>query len=82
NWMRASVEAAGISLEDMQTAATLDFSGDMHAGSKAWKHVWSAGQGVGGVTARETFGEIVSALRVQYKAAVEEQARGSRYLKT
>ena len=82
NWMRASVEAAGISLEDMQTAATLDFSGDMHAGSKAWKHVWSAGQGVGGVTARETIGEIVSALRVQYKAAVEEQARTSRYLKT
>lgn len=82
NWMRASVDAAGISLEDMQTAATLDFSGDMHAGSKAWKHVWSAGQGVGGVTGRETIAEIVSALSVQYKAALQEQARGSMYLKT
>lgn len=82
NWMRASVEAAGISLEDMQTAATLDFSGDMHAGSKAWKHVWSAGQGVGGVTGRETIAEIVSGLRAQYQEAVAEQSRGSHYLKT
>lgn len=80
NWMRASVEAAGISLEDMQTAATLDFSGDMHAGSKAWKHVWSAGQGVGGVTERETIAEIASLLLAQYKDAVAEQAQGSRYL--
>ena len=82
NWMRASVEAAGISLEDMQTAATLDFSGDMHAGTKAWKHVWSAGQGVGGVTGRETIAEIVNTLRTQYKEAVAEQSHGSIYLKT
>ena len=82
NWMRASVEAAGNSLEDMQTAVTLDFSGDMHAGSKAWKHVWSAGQGVGGVTGRETIAEIVSGLRAQYQEAVAEQSRGSHYLKT
>ena len=80
NWMRASVEAAGISLDDMQTAATLDFSGDMHAGSKAWKHVWSAGQGVGGVTERETIAEIVSLLLAQYRDAVAMQAQGSRYL--
>ena len=80
NWMRASVEAAGISLDDMQTAATLDFSGDMHAGSKAWKHVWSAGQGVGGVTERETIAEIVSLLLAQYRDAVAKQAQGSRYL--
>ena len=82
NWMRASVEAAGITLEDMQTAAALDFSGDMHAGTKAWKHVWSAGQGVGGVTGRETIAEIVSTLAAQYKAAVAEQSQGSPYLRT
>lgn len=79
NWMRASVEAAGIAIEDMRQAATLDFSGDMHAGSKAWKHVWSAGQGVGGITAPESIADIVAVLVEEYNKAVAEQSRGSRY---
>ncbi|SPH27588.1 Putative monooxygenase [Ascidiaceihabitans donghaensis] len=79
NWMRASVEAAGIAIEDMSAAATLDFSGDMHAGSKAWKHVWSAGQGVGGITRAETVAEAVETLVMQYNKAVADQSRGSRF---
>lgn len=80
NWMRASVEAAGISVEDMKQAATLDFSGDMHAGSKAWKHVWSAGQGVGGITAPESIADVAALLLEEYKQAVASQMMGSRYL--
>ena len=80
SWMRSSIDAAGISLEDMTSSAKLDFSGDMHAGSKAWKHVWSAGQGVGGVTKPETIAEIVASLIEQYEHAVLEQSRGSPYL--
>lgn len=66
NWMRASVEAAGLSEDSMQAAAKIDFSSDMHDGNKAWKHVWSAGQGVGGVTSRETVAEIVEQLLQGY----------------
>jgi nitronate monooxygenase len=54
NWMRASVEAAGFTPEDMSRTAKIDFSQDMHDDAKAWKTVWSAGQGVGNVTHRET----------------------------
>lgn len=82
NWMRASIEAAGISLEDMQGAAKLDFSGDMHAGSKAWKNVWSAGQGVGAITKPETIAEVVAVLVDEYQQAVAAQSMGSRYLRT
>jgi nitronate monooxygenase len=78
--MRASIDAAGISLDDMQGAAVLDFSGDMHAGSKAWKHVWSAGQGVGGITKPETIAQIVATLLAQYEQAVLEQSQGNRYI--
>ena len=67
NWMRASVEAAGLSAQDMASEARIDFSSDMHAGSKAWKHVWSAGQGVGLVQGRETVADIVAALRQDYR---------------
>ena len=80
NWMRASVEAAGLTLDDMNATAKIDFSGDMHAAPKGWKHVWSAGQGVGGITGAETIAQAVETLLTQYRQAVAEQSRGSRYL--
>ena len=80
NWMRASVEASGLSLDDTKKIAKIDFSGDMHAGSKAWKTVWSAGQGVGSVRKPETIKEIIDILKKEYEAAVEIQSKGSQYL--
>ena len=52
----------------------------MHAGSKAWKTVWSAGQGVGAVKDPETIKEIIDTLKKGYVAAVELQSMGSQYL--
>ena len=66
NWMRASVEAAGLTEEAMKAVVKIDFSQDMHAGTKAWKHVWSAGQGVGLVNAPETVADVVETLVRQY----------------
>ena len=80
NWMRASVEASGLSLDDTKKIAKIDFSGDMHAGSKAWKTVWSAGQGVGNVKKPETIKEIIDILKKEYQAAVKLQSKGSQYL--
>ena len=80
NWMRASVEASGLSLDDTKKIAKIDFSGDMHAGSKAWKTVWSAGQGVGSVRKPETIKEIIDILKKEYQAAVKLQSKGSQYL--
>ena len=65
-WMRASVEAAGLTDEAMKAVAKIDFSQDMHAGTKAWKHVWSAGQGVGLVNTPETVADVVETLVRQY----------------
>ena len=80
NWMKASVEASGLSLDDTKKIAIIDFSGDMHAGSKAWKTVWSAGQGVGSVRKPETIKEIIDILKKEYEAAVKIQSKGSQYL--
>lgn len=74
NWMRASVEAAGISPDAMRADAKIDFSGDMHSGAKAWKHVWSAGQGVGGVARIEPLAEIVEGLAADYAAVQPGEA--------
>ena len=80
NWMKASIEASGLSLDDTKKIAKIDFSGDMHAGSKAWKTVWSAGQGVGSVRKPETIKEIIDILKKEYEAAVKLQSKGSQYL--
>ena len=80
NWMKASVEASGLSLDDTKKIAKIDFSGDMHAGSKAWKTVWSAGQGVGNVKKPETIKEIIDILKKEYETAVKLQTKGSQYL--
>lgn len=79
NWMKASVEAAGLTLEDMKETVKIDFSGDMHDAPRGWKHVWSAGQGVGGISKPETIAEIVTDLSCDYQQAVTEQGKGSRY---
>ena len=69
NWMRASVEAAGLTEEAMKAVAKIDFSQDMHAGTKAWKHVWSAGQGVGLVNEPESVADVVETLVRQYSSS-------------
>ena len=66
NWMRASVGAAGLTEEAMKAVAKIDFSQDMHTGTKAWKHVWSAGQGVGLVNTPESVADVVETLVRQY----------------
>jgi nitronate monooxygenase len=53
----------------MTSTAKIDFSQDMHEGSKAWKTVWSAGQGVGSVVHRETIAQVVEQLVRDYDGA-------------
>lgn len=79
NWMRASVEAAGLSLEMMQAGKKIDFSEDMHSGAKAWKYVWSAGQGVGGISQPETVSDIVARLGEGYAQALLRETQKNQF---
>lgn len=79
NWMKPSIDRAGISLSDMKGEAKIDFSGDMHSGARAWKNVWSAGQGVGAIIDNEPVARIVDTLAAGYLAAVEGERRRTRF---
>jgi len=46
NFLAASLQAAGISEEDLTKAHKVDFGKDLDTEAKAWKTIWSAGQGV------------------------------------
>ena len=71
NWMRPSLEAAGID-PAAENRASIDFSGDIASANKAWKHVWSAGQGVGQITRHYRVAELVDELHQGYR---ESRAR-------
>ncbi len=70
-WMRASLEQAGIQPEQGGTAA-IDFSGNISTANKAWKDVWSAGQGVGATHAVASTGQIMDELHAEYAAALRK----------
>lgn len=68
NWLRASLIAAGYDPLNMQEDKRPNFE-NAHDDAKAWKNVWSAGQGVGAVTAIEPIAQIVARLKNEYDAA-------------
>lgn len=70
NWMRPSLEKAGID-PNGEGNASVDFSGDIASANKAWKHVWSAGQGVGQITRTSSVAEVVSELQHSYRAGLD-----------
>ncbi|QMV63409.1 nitronate monooxygenase [Pseudomonas berkeleyensis] len=70
NWMRPSLEKAGIDPSG-ESKAGVDFSGNIASANKAWKHVWSAGQGVGQITHPCSVGELVSELVDGYRASLD-----------
>lgn len=70
NWLKPSLRAAGYDPEHMAAGEMPDF-GDPHQDVKAWKHVWSAGQGVGAITAVEPVEKLVSRLEAEYRTATE-----------
>ena len=71
NWMRPSLQQAGID-PAAENRAGIDFSGNIASANKAWKHVWSAGQGVGQIKRRYRVAELVDELHQGYR---ESRAR-------
>lgn len=70
NWLRPSLERAGIDPAG-EGKASIDFSGDIASANKAWKHVWSAGQGVGQIERSASVAALVEELRQGYRASLE-----------
>jgi nitronate monooxygenase len=68
NWMRPSLEAAGIDLDKLDGKNKIDLSRSTEE-FKAWKNIWGAGHGVGAVEDVETVAEIVAKLTRDYEAA-------------
>jgi nitronate monooxygenase len=79
NFLAESLVAAGYDLKNL-VPKKMDLSAGADTAMKAWKHIWSAGQGVGSVAAIEPAAEIIARLRREYAAAVAEGRRVNPWL--
>lgn len=70
NFLKPSVDAAGIDLDNTPTPA-MDAEHELSGEAKAWKDVWSAGQGVGAIVSYETVAEIVDKFKNEYTQAFQ-----------
>ena len=84
SFMRQSLEQAGYDLSRLQDKAAIDYGERLKPVSdeaKAWKTVWSAGQGVGGITDLPSVGELVARLDREYRTALQRTATlGQRWI--
>ncbi|AOE83227.1 NAD(P)H-dependent flavin oxidoreductase [Pseudomonas sp. TCU-HL1] len=72
SFMRQSLEAAGYDLKRLTDKADINYGEKLKPISdeaKAWKSVWSAGQGVGNIRDLPTVTELVARLDHEYRAA-------------
>lgn len=75
NFLGASLEAAGITKEDLKKEAKIDFGKELDTEAKAWKTIWSAGQGVATIDNVLSVHELVAALKTEFKLAIEAQLK-------
>jgi len=76
NFLKPSLEAMGITEEMWKQTKKIDFGSELDAAqaeAKAWKTIWSAGQGVTSIGSILFVSELVSQLQSEFKSALEEQ---------
>lgn len=76
NFLRPSLEAMGITEDMWKKSAKVDFGEELSANdeAKAWKTIWSAGQGVTKIDDSPSVAELVDRLRKEFKTALKEQS--------
>lgn len=70
NFLWPSLEAHGLTREALAAMKTqMDMAHEMDDEARAWKTLWSAGQGVGNVRDIVSVAELVARLKAEYRAA-------------
>ena len=76
NFLKPSLEAMGINEEMWNNTKKIDFGKELSAAeaeAKAWKTIWSAGQGVTSISDSPSVEELVASLKKNFLESVEEQ---------
>jgi len=76
NFLRPSLEAMGITEEQWGNSKKIDFGSELDAAkaeAKAWKTIWSAGQGVTTIHDVVSTNQLVLRLKEEFLSAIKEQ---------
>lgn len=76
SFLRPSLEAMGITEELWSQSKKVNFGSELDAAqaeAKAWKTIWSAGQGVTAIDNVKSIKELISQLKSEFKTALETQ---------
>jgi nitronate monooxygenase len=78
NFMTQSIRDNGIDLATYGHEGSMDMATELSADSKAWRDIWSAGQGVGAILDLPATPVLVGHLKAQFTSALEraESPRG------
>ena len=75
NFLGASLKAAGITEEDLKKDVKVDFGKELDTEAKAWKTIWSAGQGSAIIEDSISVSGLVEELKSEFKSAIEEHIK-------
>ena len=78
NFLRPSLEAMGITEDMWNKSKKIDFGEELDAAqaeAKAWKTIWSAGQGVTSIDNCPSVEELVLNLKEEFINSIEEQSK-------
>ncbi len=76
NFLKPSLEAAGLTPDLWSKAGKIDFGKELDAAqaeAKAWKTIWSAGQGVTSIHDIQSTQSLIDNLKQEFRSAIEEQ---------
>ncbi len=73
NFLAPSLKAAGLSEEDLRQDKKIDFGKELNTEAKAWKTIWSAGQGVTSIHETLPVSRLVGRLKQEFRDALESQ---------
>jgi len=74
NFLRKSLVAGGIPEEMWESKAKIDFGKELNTEAKAWKTIWSAGQGVTAIHDVSSVSDLIETMKVEFKSAIQKQA--------
>lgn len=75
NFLGESLKAAGLTEADLKKDTKIDLGKELSTEAKAWKTIWSAGQGVTAINNVQAVPELVENLKSEFKSAIEDQIK-------
>ena len=78
SFLRPSLEAMGVTEDKWKQSKMIDFGSELDAAkaeAKAWKTIWSAGQGVSAIKETLSVASLVRQLKEEFIAAIKEQQK-------